>query len=163
MGRSWYTAVGHTLALYSNPLYHDHLLGAILFTAGSTRTSAVCGLQTYGVGSGTPPLALGGTILPPAAGVISLSGASPSATGLLGVSSCQSSTTASGLTILVDLASPGFVGLFPLSFDATGHWQLPLPPTVQLPGLWGNSIFVQGAEVGAVIGLSNGLHLSLCP
>jgi type 1 glutamine amidotransferase len=163
MGRSWYTAVGHTLSLYSNQLFHDHLLGGILFAAGSTRTSAVCGLQTYGAASGTPPLALGGSIVPPAAGLISISGASPGASGLLGVSSCQSATTAGSLTILVDLTSPGFVGLFPLSFDAAGQWQLTVPATVQLPGIWGNSIVLQVAEVGSTIGLSNGLQISLCP
>jgi type 1 glutamine amidotransferase len=163
MGRSWYTAVGHDPSLYSNPLFHAHLLGGIVFAAGSPRTSVVCGLQTYGASSGTPPLALGGSIVPPGSGLISISGASPGAPGLLGVSSCQSAATAGGLTILVDLAGPGFVGLFPVSFDALGQWQLPVPATVQLPGIWGNSISLQGAEIGAAIGLSNGLQISLCP
>lgn len=34
-GRAWYTAGGHTSASYSEPLFRQHLLGGILYAAGS--------------------------------------------------------------------------------------------------------------------------------
>ena len=33
-GRSWYTAMGHTISSYSEPLFLSHLLGGILWAAG---------------------------------------------------------------------------------------------------------------------------------
>ena len=33
-GRSWYTAMGHTEASYSEPLFRQHLLGGIRYAAG---------------------------------------------------------------------------------------------------------------------------------
>src|SRR5215472_8706328 len=33
-GRAWYTAGGHTAEGYSDPLFREHLLGAIQFAAG---------------------------------------------------------------------------------------------------------------------------------
>jgi hypothetical protein len=161
-GRSWYTAIGHTLAQYSTQTFADHLLGGILWAAGSTRTSALCGFQTYGAPSGAGALALGGTLLPTQA-TIQLSGAAAGAPGILGVSSCSASASGGGITVLVDLASPGFVGFVPLAFDAAGQTQLTLPLVVHLPGSWGTTLYLQGADLGSPLKLSNGLHLSLCP
>ena len=36
-GRSWYTAMGHTSASYSEPLFLAHLWGGILYAAGDTN------------------------------------------------------------------------------------------------------------------------------
>jgi type 1 glutamine amidotransferase len=36
-GRSWYTALGHTISSYSEPLFRKHLLGGILWAAGLAR------------------------------------------------------------------------------------------------------------------------------
>jgi type 1 glutamine amidotransferase len=33
-GRAWYTALGHTVESYAEPLFQDHLLGGILWAAG---------------------------------------------------------------------------------------------------------------------------------
>jgi type 1 glutamine amidotransferase len=33
-GRAWYTALGHTIASYAEPLFLDHLRGGILWAAG---------------------------------------------------------------------------------------------------------------------------------
>src|SRR4029078_4796080 len=74
-GRSWYTAIGHTLPQYSTQPFADHLLGGILWAAGSTRTSAVCGFQSYGASSGAGSLSLSGTLFAPTHAVIQLSGA----------------------------------------------------------------------------------------
>jgi type 1 glutamine amidotransferase len=161
--RSWYTAIGHELSLYATTQFADHLLGGILWTAGSSRTSTVCGTQSYGVSSGAAPLALGGTLSPPTHATIQLSGATAGGSGLLGVSSCSASATGGGITVLVDLASPGFVGLFPVAFDPSGQTQIVIPLVVQLSGSWGTSLYLQGAQVSPALGLSNGLQVSLCP
>jgi type 1 glutamine amidotransferase len=36
-GRAWYTALGHTIETYSEPLFRRHLLGGILWAAGRAR------------------------------------------------------------------------------------------------------------------------------
>ena len=36
-GRAWYTALGHTIDSYSEPLFREHLLGGILWAAGLAR------------------------------------------------------------------------------------------------------------------------------
>jgi type 1 glutamine amidotransferase len=36
-GRAWYTALGHTIESYSEPLFRKHLLGGILWAAGRAR------------------------------------------------------------------------------------------------------------------------------
>jgi type 1 glutamine amidotransferase len=33
-GRAWYTAMGHTSASYTDPLFRQHLWGGILWAAG---------------------------------------------------------------------------------------------------------------------------------
>ncbi|MCB8950371.1 MAG: ThuA domain-containing protein, partial [Ardenticatenaceae bacterium] len=38
-GRSFYTALGHTEASYSEPLFQKHLLGGILYAAGVDLTN----------------------------------------------------------------------------------------------------------------------------
>ena len=143
--------------------FADHLLGGILWAAGSSRTSTVCGAQAYGVSSGAAPLALGGTLVLPTHATIQLSGATAGGSGLLGVSSCSASATGGGITVLVDLASPGFVGLFPVAFDPSGQTQIVIPLVLQLPGSWGTSLYLQGAQLSPALGLSNGLQVSLCP
>ncbi|MGH7497203.1 MAG: ThuA domain-containing protein [bacterium] len=39
-GRAWYTALGHTEASYIEPLFLQHLLGGILFSAGAVAADA---------------------------------------------------------------------------------------------------------------------------
>jgi cytochrome c len=163
MGRSWYTAMGHDLSTYTAAFFQSHLLGGILWAAGSARTRTICGGQPYGTGSGSPPLTLGASPLGPGLGSIDLTGASSGATGVIALSACQASMPAGGFTVLVDLGSPGLLGLFPIAFDAAGHFQLIVPLTLSLPGAWGNSLYLQGAQIGATIGVSNGLNLVLCP
>jgi type 1 glutamine amidotransferase len=36
-GRAWYTALGHSNAAYSEPLFLDHIRGGILWAAGVTQ------------------------------------------------------------------------------------------------------------------------------
>lgn len=36
-GRAWYTALGHTIASYSEPLFLEHLRGGILWAAGAAK------------------------------------------------------------------------------------------------------------------------------
>ena len=162
-GRSWYTAIGHTLAQYSTQSFADHLLGGIVWAAGSTRTSAICGVQTYGAPSGAGALTLAGTLFAPTHATVQLSGAAAGAPGILGVSSCSASSSGGGITVLVDLASPGFAGFVTVAFDAAGQWQVTIPLVLQLPGSWGTSLYLQGADLGSPLKLSNGLQLSLCP
>ena len=161
--RSWYTGLGHELTQYSTARFADHLLGGILWAAGSTRTSTVCAVQPYGASSGAGAMLLGATVQPPTHVTMQLSGASPGGFGILGLSTCPTSVTVGGITVLVELASPGFLGLFPIAFDAAGQSQLVLPHLVQLPGAWGTSLHLQGAEIAPTLVLSNGLRLSLCP
>jgi type 1 glutamine amidotransferase len=162
LGRSWYTAMGHDLATYSATFFQDHLLGGIQFAAGSARWSTVCGGQAYGSSSGSPPLVLGGFMPTPSTVAIALSGGAPGATGLLAVGSCAASATGGGVTVLVDLAAPGFVGFLPVAFDVAGQWQLAIPVTFQLPGVFGALLHLQGAQVGPGLGASNGLQIALC-
>jgi cytochrome c len=42
-GRSWYTALGHTVESYSEPLFRQHLLGGIMTAAGAL--AANCGVN----------------------------------------------------------------------------------------------------------------------
>jgi hypothetical protein len=161
--RSWYTAIGHELAQYSTQAFADHLLGGILWTAESIRTRTICGALPYGASSGAGSLGLSGALVAPTHATITLSGAVAGAPGLLGVSSCAASVTSGGITVLVDLASPGFRGLIPIAFDGTGQTQIVVPLTVQLPGSWGTAIFLQGAQLSPSLALSNGLQLTLCP
>jgi hypothetical protein len=144
-------------------MFAEHLLGGILWAAGSTRTSAICGVQAYGAPSGTGAVVLGGTLNPPTHATIQVSGASAGGSGFLGVSTCAASATGGGITILLDLGDPGFLGLFPLAFDATGQAQLVIPQMLQLPGAWGLDLYLQVAEIAPSLAPSNGLHLSLCP
>ena len=163
MGRSWYTALGHTDATYAAPFFQSHLLGGILWAAGSTHVKTICGGGTYGAPSGSPLLSLGGTLTSPTTASLILSGGTPAATGVLAASSCQTSITSGGLTTLVDLAAPGVIGFVPVTFGANGQFQLPLPLTLPVPGILGSSVYLQGAQIGATVGLSNGLQLVLCP
>jgi type 1 glutamine amidotransferase len=163
LGRSWYTALGHTDFTYTLPFFHSHLLGGIVWAAGSARTRTICGGSLYGAASGSPLLALGGVQTSPSAANLVLSGAIAGAAGVLAASGCAASVPSGPLTVLVDLAPPGFIGFVPLSFDAAGQSQLPIQLAVQLPGTWGNVIFLQGAQLGPSLGLSNGLQLTLCP
>jgi type 1 glutamine amidotransferase len=38
-GRSWYTALGHTLESFTEPLFISHLRGGILWAAGLAKAS----------------------------------------------------------------------------------------------------------------------------
>jgi type 1 glutamine amidotransferase len=38
-GRAWYTALGHTVASYAEPLFLDHLLGGVRWAAGDEATA----------------------------------------------------------------------------------------------------------------------------
>jgi type 1 glutamine amidotransferase len=162
-GRSWYTAIGHTLAQYSTTAFADHLLGGILWAAGSTRTSTLCGAQVYGAPSGAGPISLAAVLTPPTHATIQLSGATAGASGVLGVGSCAASASGGGITVLVELGNPGFIGLVPIAFDGQGQAQIVVPLVVQLPGSWGRTLFLQGAETAPTLALSNGVQLSLCP
>jgi type 1 glutamine amidotransferase len=161
--RSWYTALGHTLPQYSTPMFAQHLLGGILWAAGSMRRSTVCGAQAYGAPSGAGTVVLAGLTSPPTHVTIDLSGASPGAVGMLALSTCPISVPVAGVTVLVDLASPRLLALAPIAFDALGRSQLVIPHLLHLPGHWGTSLYLQGAEIAPGLALSNGLRLSLCP
>ena len=44
-GRSWYTAMGHTVKSYAEPLFQSHLLGGIESVAGSGCTERASGIR----------------------------------------------------------------------------------------------------------------------
>lgn len=161
--RSWYTGLGHSLAQYSTPMFANHVLGGILWASASTRTSTVCGAQVYGAPSGAGSVALGATLSPPTHVTIDLTGASAGAVGILGLSTCPASVSAAGVTILVDLAPAGLLGLFPIAFGPSGSAQVVIPHQLHLPGYWGIDLHLQGAEISPALALSNGLRLALCP
>lgn len=162
-GRSWYTALGHTLSTYSASLFQDHLLGGILWAAGSTRTVNICGSQVYGASSGSPPLTLSWSSAPASTtGTLNLTGGDTNASGVLCISTCSASLVSGPLTVLIELGTPGLVGHHALTFDASGQWQLQVPLTLQLPGSLGTSLFLQAAQTVPTLGLSNGLELTLC-
>ena len=94
--------------------------------------------------------------------MISLSGGSSHGAGILCMSTSHAASLAGPLTILVELAPPALIGVFPVSFDASGHWQTALPLAATFPGAYGNALFMQGIEIGAALGLSNGLRVQLC-
>jgi type 1 glutamine amidotransferase len=160
--RSWYTGFGHAIAQYSTTAFADHVLGGILWAAGSLRSGTICGAQAYGASSGTGSIALGGILNPPTHVTLQLSGASAGAFGVLGMSTCPAAVPVAGITILVDLWSPAFLGLFPVTFDGAGQTQLVIPQLVHLPGAWGSTLHLQGGELAPNLALSNGLTLSLC-
>jgi type 1 glutamine amidotransferase len=162
-GRSWYTALGHTDPTYAAPFFQGHLLGGILWAAASPRSRVVCGGAPYGAASGSPPLALAGIVTSPSAGALRLSGGTPGAAGLLGISRCAAATTAGGVSVLIELAPAGFWGFLPVAFDAAGQWQIAVPFTLQAPGSLGGAVFFQGAQIGASVGVSNGFQINLCP
>jgi type 1 glutamine amidotransferase len=161
--RSFYTGLGHTLPQYAAPWFAQHLLGGILWAAGATRTTTVCGVTPYGAASGAGALALGGTIHAPTHVAITGSGASAGGLGVLALGTCPLNVSGGGITVLVDIFGPGFLGFLPLGFDAAGAAQLVIPHTLQLPGTLGLSLHLQGAELAPTLALSNGLRLSLCP
>ena len=160
-GRSWYTGLGHTLPTYSAPFFQSHVLGGILWASGSIRQTKLCGFQAFGSASGSPPLSLTGNLSSTTA-TISLSGGTHLGAGLLCMSTCPASLQVGPLTILIELAPPALIGVFAVGFDASGHWQTALPTPMGLPGSVGKSLFVQGVEIGATLGLSNGLRIQLC-
>ena len=51
-GRAWYTALGHTTASYSEPLFLAHLLGGILWAAGRTELAYQVSLPVLVSGPG---------------------------------------------------------------------------------------------------------------
>jgi type 1 glutamine amidotransferase len=162
VGRSWYTGLGHTVATYSAAFFHAHLLGGILWAADSIRTTNVCGMQSYGFASGSPPLLLGGSLPSPTTASLSLSGGDAGATGILAASACAAAMPSGSLMIVIELGTPGLLTFVPIAFDPAGQWQLTFGP-IQLPGSAGASIVLQGAQIGPAIGLSNGLELFFCP
>jgi type 1 glutamine amidotransferase len=160
--RSWYTALGHTLPQYSQPWFASHLLGGIQWAAGSLRARSVCGTQSYGAASGAGAVALAAMLQPPQV-TLQLSGATAGGVGVFGLSTCPANASLGGITFLIDLAAPAFLGLVTMTFDATGRAQFALPLALQLPGVWGNSLWLQGAEIVPTLALSNGLQLVTCP
>jgi type 1 glutamine amidotransferase len=161
--RSWYTGLGHSLTQYSSANFIAHLGGGILWAANSLRASSICAAQSWGSASGAGSLVLGGSLAPPGSVTLQLAGASPGGAGVLLVSTCPASASGGGLTKLVELSSPGFVGLLPVAFDAQGQLQFVIPQSLQLPGSLGFDLYLQGAQLVPALALSNGVHLSLCP
>jgi type 1 glutamine amidotransferase len=161
-GRSWYTALGHTLGTYSAPFFQDHLLGGILWAAGSIRTATICGGQTYGTASGSPLLSLAGSQTSASTGEIVLTLGTPGGSGLLVASTCADSFAAGALTILIDVGATSSFAPAPLQFDAAGRWRAAIPLVLQIPGAAGPSIFLQAAQLSPTLGLSNGVAMSLC-
>ena len=163
VGRSFYTGLGHTMSTYSLPYFQVHLLGGILYASGAIRTATISAVQAYGAGSGTPVLNLTGSIAPPSTALISLSAADPNGAGLLFVSTCSDSLLAWPYTILIDLSPTHLLTYIPISFNAAGQFQLPLPLDLTMPAFLGTSLSFQVAQVAPTLGLSNGLELVLTP
>lgn len=161
--RSWYTGLGHALAQYSTPRFAEHLLGGILWAAGSSRSLTICAAQAYGTATGTGAVALGGVITPTSHVTLQLTGASAGAVGILGMSTCPASLPIGGLTLLIDVGATRLLGLFPIAFDGAGQCQVVIPYALPFPGTWGTSLHLQGAEIVPGLAFSNGLQLSLCP
>jgi len=161
-GRSWYTALGHTLPTYSAPFFASHVLGGILWASGSIRAATLCAFQSFGSASGSPPLSLASNPISSTTAVMSLTGGSANGAGLLCMSTDPALVQAGPLTILIELDPAALIALSPIGFDASGHWQTTLPLAAGLPGSFGNALFMQGVEIGATLGLSNGLRVQLC-
>jgi len=162
-GRSWYTALGHTVATYAAPFFQQHLLGGILFASRATRTPLITATQTYGAASGTPRLGLAARPRPPSLVDLVLSNGSPGGTGILCVSTCSASWVVPPYTILVDLGPTHWLGHAPLTLDQTGQFVLPVPLRLSLPAYVGTTLFVQGGQSWPTVGLSNGLSILLTP
>jgi type 1 glutamine amidotransferase len=163
IGRSWYTAMGHTLNTYSAPFFRDHLLGGILFVSSKIRTTTITSAQTYGAGSGTPVLGLAARSVSPSTVGLVLSGAAPGGAGILALSTCSASSPLPPYTVLVDLGPMHLVGILPVTFGPSGRFELPVPVQPALPVFLGTSLVAQGAQLFPTVGLSNGLRLDLTP
>ena len=61
-GRSWYSALGHREGTFADPLFRDHLLGGIEWTAGVTSGGGDC-VTFYEVGNLVDDLAAAGGVL----------------------------------------------------------------------------------------------------
>lgn len=161
-GRSFYTAMGHSLPTYAAPFFKRHLLGAILFAAGSLRPGTICLVEVLGAGSGLPALDLSGELNPASMLRLDLQGGDPGAAGLLFLSSCGSDQSVGPYALFVDLL-PGRLQLtLPFVFDPFGSLAFQLPSDVLLPASLGKSFFMQAAQIENGLGLSNGLELQVC-
>jgi len=79
------------------------------------------------------------------------------------VSTCSDSLLAWPYTILIDLSPTHLLTYIPISFNAAGQFQLPLPLDLTMPAFLGTSLSFQVAQVAPTLGLSNGLELVLTP
>lgn len=162
VGRSFYTGLGHTVATYTAPFFEQHLLGGIRFVGQSTRNPTVTAVRAYGAPSGTPGLALTGTVNANSVS-IDLSGAAPGGNGVLALSTCSGQTNVPPLTVLVDVTPTHLLGLAPIVFDGAGRLRLTIPKQFALTAATGTLLFLQGAWFGPSTGLSNGLEVTLTP
>lgn len=160
-GRSWYTALGHTLPQYTQAWFAQHLLGGILWAADSERTGSIVGSLGYGSASGTPPLAISWSVPTPSLGRVAVTGADPGASGIFGFGPCAASIVTGGLAILVDLGATPAPVLIPVVFDGSGAAVVDVPLALSLPASVGGSFFAQAGQLNPTIGLSGGLEIQV--
>lgn len=149
--------------------------GLAEFAIGETdQTSSPGRVLVMSIGAASPfGLGLGGAntlslewlpgLTAPAAGTIRASGASPLAPGVFGFSLQETSTSVSGITLLINLAPGAFISTLPVAFGLNGRFAVPFD--LRVPGLEGNAFFMQAAEFSTAapqgVFASNGLSFFL--
>lgn len=147
--------------------FPDVIVGAPFDDANGTDSgsafvlSAAAG-ESYGLGAGAQntlslewvhSAVIGGT---PSQGEVRMHGAAAGAAGLLAISFAPALIPAGPITVLVDLGAL-FIGAVPVLFDASGS--LVLPVDLRNPGLAGQGVYLQAAEVSPGLAASGGLLL----